>query len=81
MVVCSDRVHRLVLVMLDWPSIARARFTREALRTPCASSGLFNGLIYFMYKYHWLGIGRARSSPDRRGCRDQFFTGWVIEYR
>lgn len=47
----------------------------------------FNVLVYFMYEYHWLGIGT--NVMDKTGVRidvsgftaaKQFFTGYLLEY-
>ncbi len=41
---------------------------------------LFNGLVYFMYEYHWLGIG-ATVGHEMAGAQAamRFFTGYIIE--
>lgn len=41
---------------------------------------LFNGLIYFMYQHHWLGIGRDIGHViSGKQAAVEFFTGYIIE--
>lgn len=41
---------------------------------------VFNGLIYYMYEHHWLGIGREIGYMlSGKQAAVQFFTGYIIE--
>ncbi|HKQ48797.1 MAG TPA: TerC family protein [Phycisphaerae bacterium] len=80
-------VFVLVMLALDLGVFNRKAHvirTREALAWTALCivlALLFNGLIYFMYKYHWLGIGTGEGSRlTGKDAAIQFFTGWVIEY-
>jgi tellurite resistance protein TerC len=57
--------------------------TRAALlwSALCVALALaFNGLIYFLYHYHWLGVGLSFGHKlAGHEAAMQFFTGWVIE--
>lgn len=45
-----------------------------------ALSLIFNGLIYYMYEHHWLGIGREIGHVlSGKQAAVQFFTGYIIE--
>lgn len=80
-------VFVLVMLALDLGVFNRKAHvirTREALAwtSLCIVLALlFNGLIYFMYRYHWLGIGTGEGSRlTGKDAAIQFFTGWVVEY-
>lgn len=79
-------VFVLVMLALDLGVLNRKAHvirTREALAwtSLCIVLALlFNGLIYFMYRYHWLGIGTGEGALTGKDAAIQFFTGWVVEY-
>jgi len=62
---------------------AHAVRTREALLWTLAwvaVSLLFNGLVYFMYEHHWLGIGKVVGHElSGKTAALQFLTGYIIE--
>lgn len=57
--------------------------TREALWWTAfwiALALLFNGVIYFIYEYHWLGIGENIREPlTGSDAALKYFTGYVVE--
>jgi tellurite resistance protein TerC len=80
-------VFVLVMLALDLGVFNRTAHeirTREALgwTALCIALALvFNVLVYFMYRYHWLGIGTGEGSRmTGHDAALNFFTGWVVEY-
>ncbi len=80
-------VFVLVMLALDLGVFNRTAHeirTREALgwTALCITLALiFNVLVYFMYRYHWLGIGTGEGSQlTGKDAALNFFTGWVVEY-
>jgi TerC family integral membrane protein len=80
-------VFVLVMLALDLGVLQRKAHvirTREALAwtSLCIVLALlFNVLVYFMYRHHWLGIGTGEGARlTGKDAAIQFFTGWVIEY-
>lgn len=76
----------LMLLALDLGVLHRkphAISAREALAWTAfwvALALLFNGLIYLMYKYHWLGVGETVGHPvSGSQAALEFFTAYIVE--
>jgi tellurite resistance protein TerC len=79
-------VFVLTLLALDlgvFHREARAIRSREALAWAAFYVSLalcFNGLVYLLYEYNWLGVGVTVGHPlDGRTAALQFLTGYLLE--
>ncbi len=77
----------LLMLILDLCVLNRRAHVvrvREAIAWTCVCivlALLFNALVFFMYDYHWLGMGLGQTHDlDGREAAQQFFAGWLIEY-
>lgn len=79
----------LVMLFLDLMVVNRKAHVisaREAIAWTCVCIVLaliFNGLVYFMYRDHWLGLGLGPEGKvllSGAEAAQVFFGGWLVEY-